>query len=48
MSAQILKLKFSSLQKLCTKPVYHLILYNRAQSGFEEADRLFALLSAEG
>lgn len=26
----------------------HLILYNGARSGFEEADRLFALLSAEG
>lgn len=34
-----------ALQK---KPVHHLILQNGAQSGFEEADRLFALLSAEG
>lgn len=37
-----------ALHKACVSFKCHLILYNGAWSGFEEADRLFALLSAEG
>lgn len=37
-----------ALHKACVSFKCHLILYNGARSGFEEADGLFALLSAEG